>query len=179
MTVFTSLPVSLQTIVLLVFSKVFMTFVRYGHLRNMVTAPWYAATLVSWSIASLEYMFQVPANRIGHTPFSVGQPKIIQEVMTLTVFVPFAVFHQTQIRWGLLRRNGWGHGLVFGHHFGHTRIHHAHHHRGHVGVGSTQRASAVRWGGGAGNLIWAWVLTIPASPFVAALAYWVSFRIFD
>ena len=100
MTFFTSLPISLQTILLLLASNVFMTFAWYGHLRNMASAPWYAAALVSWGIASLEYMFQVPANRIGHTQFSVGQLKIIQEVITLTVFVPFAVFFMKEkITW--------------------------------------------------------------------------------
>ena len=92
MTFLTSLPVSLQTILLLLASNVFMTFAWYGHLRNMSTAPWYAAALVSWGIASFEYMFQVPANRIGYTQFSVAQLKIMQEVITLTVFVPFAIF---------------------------------------------------------------------------------------
>ena len=93
MTFLTSLPVSLQTILLLLASNVFMTFAWYGHLRNMSTAPWYAAALVSWGIALFEYMFQVPANRIGYTQFSVAQLKIIQEVITLSVFVPFACFY--------------------------------------------------------------------------------------
>ena len=93
MTFFTSLPIALQTILLLVASNVFMTFAWYGHLRNMATAPWYMAALVSWAIASFEYMFQVPANRIGHVQFSVGQLKIIQEVITLSVFVPFAILY--------------------------------------------------------------------------------------
>jgi uncharacterized protein (DUF486 family) len=93
MTFFTSLPVSLQTILLLLASNVFMTFAWYGHLRNMATAPWYAAALVSWGIALFEYMLQVPANRIGYTQFSVAQLKIMQEVITLSVFVPFAVFY--------------------------------------------------------------------------------------
>ena len=72
MTFFTQWPVSLQTIVLLLASNVFMTFAWYGHLRHMATAPWYTAALASWGIALLEYMFQVPANRIGYTQFSVG-----------------------------------------------------------------------------------------------------------
>jgi uncharacterized protein (DUF486 family) len=93
MTFFTSLPVSLQTILLLLASNVFMTFAWYGHLRNMATAPWYAAALVSWGIALFEYLLQVPANRIGYTQFSVAQLKIMQEVITLSVFVPFAVFY--------------------------------------------------------------------------------------
>ncbi|OYU13133.1 MULTISPECIES: DMT family protein [unclassified Limnohabitans] len=93
MTFFTSLPVSLQTLLLLLASNVFMTFAWYGHLRNMATAPWYAAALVSWGIALFEYLLQVPANRIGYTQFSVAQLKIMQEVITLSVFVPFAVFY--------------------------------------------------------------------------------------
>ena len=93
MTFLTSLPVSLQTLLLLLASNVFMTFAWYGHLRNMATAPWYAAALVSWGIALFEYLLQVPANRIGYTQFSVAQLKIMQEVITLSVFVPFAVFY--------------------------------------------------------------------------------------
>ncbi len=86
----TQWPVGLQTVLLLLASNVFMTFAWYGHLRNMASAPWYAAALVSWGIALFEYLLQVPANRIGHTSFSVAQLKIMQEVITLTVFVPFA-----------------------------------------------------------------------------------------
>ena len=93
MTFLNSLPVSLQTLLLLLASNVFMTFAWYGHLRNMATAPWYAAALVSWGIALFEYLLQVPANRIGYTQFSVAQLKIMQEVITLSVFVPFAVFY--------------------------------------------------------------------------------------
>jgi uncharacterized protein (DUF486 family) len=88
-----SWPVGLQTVLLLLASNVFMTFAWYGHLRSLSTAPWYTAAFVSWGIAFLEYMLQVPANRIGHTEFSVGQLKIMQEVITLTVFVPFAVLY--------------------------------------------------------------------------------------
>ncbi len=91
-----TLPVSLQTIVLLTLSNVFMTFAWYGHLKNMATSPWYVAALVSWGIALFEYLLQVPANRIGYTQFNVGQLKIMQEVITLTVFVPFAVFYLKQ-----------------------------------------------------------------------------------
>jgi uncharacterized protein len=69
-----------------------MTFAWYGHLRNMNTAPWYAAALVSWGIALFEYLLQVPANRIGNTHFNVGQLKILQETITLAVFVPFSVW---------------------------------------------------------------------------------------
>lgn len=79
---------------LLAASNVFMTFAWYGHLRSLATAPWYTAAFVSWGIALAEYLLQVPANRIGHQQagFSVGQLKIMQEVITLLVFVPFAVF---------------------------------------------------------------------------------------
>ena len=88
-----SWPIGLQTVLLLLASNVFMTFAWYGHLRSLSTAPWYTAAFVSWGIAFLEYMLQVPANRIGHTEFSVGQLKIMQEVITLTVFVPFAMLY--------------------------------------------------------------------------------------
>lgn len=87
-----SLPITLQTIVLLIASNVFMTFAWYGHLKNLADRPWYVAALVSWGIALFEYLLQVPANRIGAQQFSVGQLKIIQEVITLSVFVPFAVY---------------------------------------------------------------------------------------
>ncbi len=93
-----SIPFSLQTIVLLVASNLFMTMAWYGHLKNLATAPWYVAALVSWGIALAEYLLQVPANRIGfqQAGFSVGQLKIMQEVITLAVFVPFAVFYLDQ-----------------------------------------------------------------------------------
>ena len=98
-----SLPISLQTVLLLVASNVFMTFAWYGHLKNLATAPWYVAALVSWGIALFEYLLQVPANRIGFTRFDVGQLKILQEVITLTVFMPFAVFYLGQpLRWDYL-----------------------------------------------------------------------------
>src|SRR6187402_3178521 len=89
------LPLPLQTVLLLVGSNVFMTFAWYGHLRNLATSPWYIAALISWGIALAEYLLQVPANRIGfqQAGLSVGQLKIIQEVITLAVFVPFAVFY--------------------------------------------------------------------------------------
>ncbi len=91
-----NLPISLQTVLLLTASNVFMTFAWYGHLKNMATSPWYIAALVSWGIALFEYLLQVPANRIGYTQFSVGQLKIMQEVITLTVFVPFAIIYLKQ-----------------------------------------------------------------------------------
>ena len=95
MTALQSLPFSLQTILLLAASNVFMTMAWYGHLKNLTTAPWYFAALASWGIALAEYLLQVPANRIGfrEAGFSVGQLKIMQEVITLAVFVPFAVFY--------------------------------------------------------------------------------------
>jgi uncharacterized protein len=88
------IPLSLQTVLLLVASNLFMTFAWYGHLRSLATAPWYVAALVSWGIALAEYLLQVPANRIGYQQagFSVGQLKIMQEVITLAVFLPFAVY---------------------------------------------------------------------------------------
>ncbi|HWP13904.1 MAG TPA: DMT family protein [Ramlibacter sp.] len=95
MSTLSPLPFSLQAILLLVASNVFMTMAWYGHLRNLATAPWYLAALASWGIALAEYLFQVPANRIGfqQAGLTVGQLKIMQEVITLAVFVPFAVFY--------------------------------------------------------------------------------------
>lgn len=88
-------PLPLQTVLLLIGSNVFMTFAWYGHLRSLATAPWYVAALVSWGIALAEYLLQVPGNRIGfqQAGFSIGQLKIMQEVITLAVFVPFTVFY--------------------------------------------------------------------------------------
>ena len=88
-----SLPIPLQTVLLLTLSNVFMTFAWYGHLKNLQTSPWYIAALVSWGIALFEYLLQVPANRIGHQVMNVGQLKILQEVITLSVFVPFSVLY--------------------------------------------------------------------------------------
>ena len=92
-TAFQFWPVGVQTTLLLLASNVFMTFAWYGHLRSLSAAPWYTAAIVSWGIALFEYLLQVPANRIGHSEFSVGQLKIMQEVITLTVFVPFAMLY--------------------------------------------------------------------------------------
>jgi len=78
---------------LLLISNIFMTFAWYAHLKALNSKPWIIAALVSWGIALLEYLFQVPANRIGYTVLSVGQLKIIQDVLTLSVFVPFAFFY--------------------------------------------------------------------------------------
>ena len=91
-----SLPIPLQTILLLVASNVFMTFAWYAHLKDMASRPWWYAALASWGIALFEYLLQVPANRIGYGHFSLPQLKIIQEVITLAVFVPFAVFYMNQ-----------------------------------------------------------------------------------
>ncbi len=85
-----------MTILLLCCSNVFMTFAWYGHLRNMSHRPWVVAALVSWGIALFEYLLQVPANRIGHEVMTVGQLKILQEVITLTIFVPFAIFYMKE-----------------------------------------------------------------------------------
>jgi uncharacterized protein (DUF486 family) len=84
------------TILLLVCSNIFMTFAWYAHLRDLSAKPWFIAVLVSWGIALFEYTLQVPANRIGFRSMDLGQLKILQEVITLTVFVPFAVLYMKQ-----------------------------------------------------------------------------------
>ncbi|MEQ1590335.1 MAG: DMT family protein [Gallionella sp.] len=86
----------LVTALMLAVSNLFMTFAWYGHLKNMSSSPWYIAALVSWGIALFEYLLQVPANRIGYTALNLGQLKILQEVITLLVFVPFAVLYMNQ-----------------------------------------------------------------------------------
>ncbi len=83
-------------VVMLCCSNVFMTFAWYGHLRNLSHRPWMIAAIASWGIAFFEYMLQVPANRIGHGVLSVSQLKIIQEVVTLTVFIPFSLFYMKE-----------------------------------------------------------------------------------
>ena len=90
------MPVLLQTAGLLVLSNVFMTFAWYAHLRNLNDRAWYVAVVASWGIAFFEYTLQVPANLMGYTVLSLGQLKILQEVITLSVFVPFAVFYMHQ-----------------------------------------------------------------------------------
>lgn len=90
------MPVLFKTTSLLLFSNVFMTFAWYAHLKNLNHRTWFIAALVSWSIASVEYLFQVPANRIGYTAMTLPQLKILQEVIALSVFVPFAVFYMDQ-----------------------------------------------------------------------------------
>ena len=87
------MPTVLKTVLLLALSNVFMTFAWYGHLRYLNGRPWIVAALVSWGIALFEYLLQVPANRIGFTTLSLAQLKIMQEVITLCVFVPFAVIY--------------------------------------------------------------------------------------
>jgi len=84
------IPIVAKTMGLLVLSNVFMTFAWYAHLRNLSHRPWIFAAVCSWGIALFEYMLQVPANRIGHSELDIGQLKILQEVITLSVFVPFA-----------------------------------------------------------------------------------------
>ena len=93
----------LTSMLLLMCSNVFMTFAWYGHLKDMSSKPWIVAAIVSWGIALFEYMLQVPANRIGHTALSVGQLKIMQEVIALAVFVPFSVLYlKEDIKWDYL-----------------------------------------------------------------------------
>jgi len=81
------------TIILLMTSNIFMTFAWYAHLKELGAKPWIIAALISWGIALFEYLFQVPANRIGYSVLTVGQLKMLQEIITLTVFVPFAFFY--------------------------------------------------------------------------------------
>jgi uncharacterized protein len=90
------MPVILRSAGLLVLSNIFMTFAWYAHLRNLSERPWYVAAIVSWGIALFEYLLQVPANRVGYTALSLGQLKIMQEAITLAVFVPFAVIYMKQ-----------------------------------------------------------------------------------
>lgn len=93
----------LKTIGLLTLSNIFMTFAWYAHLKDMKEKPWIIAALFSWGIALFEYLLQVPANRIGSSSYSVGQLKILQEVITLTVFAPFAVLYlKERLTWNYL-----------------------------------------------------------------------------
>ena len=84
------------TIGMLALSNVFMTFAWYGHLKNFSSKPWIIAAIISWGIAFFEYIIQVPANRIGHQAMNLGQLKILQEVITLSVFVPFSIFYMKE-----------------------------------------------------------------------------------
>ena len=90
------MPVLLKTVLLLSLSNVFMTFAWYAHLKNLSDKPWYSAAFLSWGIALFEYMLQVPANRIGYSALSLSQLKLLQEVITLSVFLPFAIFYMHQ-----------------------------------------------------------------------------------
>lgn len=90
------MPVVLQTTLLLILSNLFMTYAWYGHLRNLHHKAWYFAVMTSWGIAFFEYVLQVPANRIGYGTLSLAQLKILQEVITLSVFVPFALYFMGQ-----------------------------------------------------------------------------------
>jgi len=93
----------LTTIGLLILSNVFMTFAWYAHLKNLSHRAWYVAAFASWGVAFFEYMLQVPANRIGHTTLSLGQLKIIQEVIALSVFVPFSLLYMKEpLSWNYL-----------------------------------------------------------------------------
>ncbi|QLG88114.1 DMT family protein [Chitinibacter bivalviorum] len=91
-----NLPPALSSVLLLVCSNLFMTFAWYAHLKNGTTKPWFLMALMSWGIAFFEYMLQVPANRIGYQVYSLAQLKIMQEVITLSVFIPFAVLYMKQ-----------------------------------------------------------------------------------
>ena len=90
------IPVIVQTVGLLTMSNVFMTFAWYGHLKNLSNKAWWIAAIVSWGIALFEYLLQVPANRIGFSQYSLSQLKILQEAITLSVFVPFAMIYMDQ-----------------------------------------------------------------------------------
>jgi uncharacterized protein (DUF486 family) len=90
------MPALAQTVLLLIFSNIFMTFAWYGHLKDLSDKEWYVAALASWSIALFEYLLQVPANRIGYTELDLPKLKILQEVITLSVFVPFVVLYMRQ-----------------------------------------------------------------------------------
>lgn len=90
------IPIILQTTALLMLSNLFMTMAWYGHLKSLANKPWWIAALLSWCIALFEYLLQVPANRIGYTQYGLAQLKILQEALTLIVFVPFAMFYMGQ-----------------------------------------------------------------------------------
>lgn len=90
------MPVFVKTVLLLSVSNVFMTFAWYAHLKDLNSKPWFVASMASWGIAFFEYLIQVPGNRIGYTEMTLSQLKILQEVITLSVFVPFAVFYMRQ-----------------------------------------------------------------------------------
>lgn len=103
------MPKIFITIGMLTCSNIFMTFAWYGHLKNATTKPWIIAALLSWGIALFEYLIQVPANRIGHTVMNLGQLKILQEVITLAVFIPFAIFYMKE---GIKQDYLWAAGFI-------------------------------------------------------------------
>lgn len=90
------IPAIVQTAGLLILSNIFMTIAWYGHLKNLSSKAWWIATVISWGIALFEYLLQVPANRIGYNHYSLAQLKILQEAITLTIFVPFAMFYMKE-----------------------------------------------------------------------------------
>lgn len=100
----------LITIGMLTCSNVFMTFAWYGHLKNSNAKPWVIAALISWGIAFFEYLIQVPANRVGHQVMNLGQLKILQEVITLSVFVPFSIFYMKE---GIKQEYIWASIFIF------------------------------------------------------------------
>lgn len=135
--------VLLRTASLLVISNIFMTFAWYGHLRNLGDRKWYIAVVISWSIALLEYMFMIPANRLGATEMSLSQLKILQEAITLTVFVPFAVIYMRQPpRWDFLWAGLCIVGAVFFMFRGHSTA--ARDSSPHISVSVQHETSAVR-----------------------------------
>jgi uncharacterized protein (DUF486 family) len=87
------MPAALQAAILLVVSNSFMTYAWYGHLRDLMTMPWYLVALIAWGVAFFEYQFQVPANRIGYTALTLPQLKILQEAISLLVFIPFSALY--------------------------------------------------------------------------------------
>ena len=97
------MSVILKTVLLLIASNVFMTFAWYAHLKNLNDRAWYVAAILSWGVALFEYLLQVPANRIGYSQLSLAQLKIIQAIITLSVFAPFAIFYMNQpLKWDYL-----------------------------------------------------------------------------
>ena len=90
------MSILVRTIALLTVSNIFMTFAWYAHLRNLHEKPWFIAAFVSWGLAFFEYLFQVPANRLGYSQYSLGQLKVLQEVITLSIFAPFAILYMRQ-----------------------------------------------------------------------------------
>ncbi|MFT4175597.1 MAG: DMT family protein [Luteolibacter sp.] len=108
------MSIGLKMVLLLTASNIFMTFAWYAHLKDLKDKPWWIAALISWGIALFEYLLQVPANRIGHQQFNLAQLKITQEVITLAVFVPFAVFFMKEkITWNYLAAGCCLAGAVF------------------------------------------------------------------